>query len=317
MNRRCGTGGLLLLAVLRCGGDTWAGPADVALLDEHPTRGVTGTGLEETLTLSPGSTGAAGRPYWRKNLFKRALTDQKFLVTTWWPAESRRYAFTIPLGVALAGAIGSSTPSADFDLRWERSVEDWTVGDRRDVARALTRLGDPGSAVILVSGTYLISRWTGNERMQRVSSLSAEALLNSGLYSTVLKRMTSRTRPAAGGTGEFFVSHPEAGQSATSFPSGHATGAFAVAAVVAHEFSDKRWVPWMAYGTASLIAVSRVGLGRHFPSDILAGAVLGNSMGRMVVYRNGVAEPSHPLARLEPVFEPGNNGVGLSYRNAW
>lgn len=258
---------------------------------------------------------AADRPYWRRNLFKRFLGDQKFLATTWWPAEGRRYDFSIPMVTAIAAASGSST--GGIDRSWQRSIETWTTGEKRDVAEAFTLLGDSKTAAALLGGTYLASRWAGNLRMQRTASLSSEALLNTALYTGLLKRLTRRTRPASSGVGEFFVVHPGVGQEPTSFPSGHATGAFAVATIFAWEFREKRWVGWAAYGTASLVAVSRVGLGRHFPSDVLAGAVLGRSVGRMVTHRAGGEVASHPWDRLEPIYEPRNGGIGIGYRRVW
>ena len=45
--------------------------------------------------------------------------------------------------------------------------------------------------------------------------------------------VTRRTRPIAGGSGEFFVTDPLIGQNNHSFPSGHAMGAFSIAAVLA------------------------------------------------------------------------------------
>lgn len=50
----------------------------------------------EPLPLSAVSD-ATDRPYWRQNLFGRFFRDQEFLFTTWWPAESRRAGFTLPL----------------------------------------------------------------------------------------------------------------------------------------------------------------------------------------------------------------------------
>jgi hypothetical protein len=257
------------------------------------------------------------RPYWRRNLFRRFLGDQKFLVTSWWPEESRRIGFAVPLLVAVAGASGSADPGSGVDLRWQRSIEGWTVGGRRDVAEGFTKLGETETGIALLGSLYLVSRWTDSTRTQRAASLSAEALMNAGLHTALLKRLTRRTRPAAGGVGEFFVDRPVDGQDARSFPSGHASGAFAVATVFAWEFRDKRWVPWVAYGTATLIALSRVGLGRHFPSDVLAGAILGHSMGRLVVRRTGGTDDSRPWSGLEPLVDPENDGAGIAYRHSW
>lgn len=282
MDRCCSQGGALLLlaASLLLAGDARGA-------DRSPPP----PGPEKTCasTDAPASSGPCllpPRPYWRTNLFKRVLSDQPFLVTTWWPAEVRRVGFSAPVLAALAGATGSA--SGGIDLRWERSLEGWTAGGGRDAARALTRLGDAETAVVLLGGAYMISRWAGNDRLGRATSLSAEALFNAGLYSTLLKRFTRRTRPSSGGMGEFLVSRPGGGQEPTSFPSGHTMGAFAVAAVFAAEYRHRRWVPWVAYTAASLVALSRVGLGRHFPSDVLAGAMIGRSLGRMVARRNGI-----------------------------
>ncbi len=57
-----------------------------------------------------------------------------------------------------------------------------------------------------------------------------------------------------------------------SFPSSHAVNAFAIATFVAHYF--RRWrMPLFVF--ASLVALSRVVVGVHFPSDIAGGAVIG------------------------------------------
>jgi undecaprenyl-diphosphatase len=61
-----------------------------------------------------------------------------------------------------------------------------------------------------------------------------------------------------------------------SFPSGHALNAFALCGVLAPAFPP--WAP--AFGlVAGSVAASRVVLGRHYLSDVLAGALLGAALG--------------------------------------
>jgi len=60
-----------------------------------------------------------------------------------------------------------------------------------------------------------------------------------------------------------------------SFPSGHATTAFAAMAVLAFAHPRVVWVQVLALGLAALGAYSRVYVGVHFPYDILAGMLLG------------------------------------------
>ncbi len=65
-----------------------------------------------------------------------------------------------------------------------------------------------------------------------------------------------------------------------SFPSGHAQVAFTVATVLLWAFVRagklKWWSAAIILGVASLIGVSRMYVGAHFPSDVLGGAVLGS-----------------------------------------
>lgn len=85
-----------------------------------------------------------------------------------------------------------------------------------------------------------------------------DALGTSALLSSSLKALTREKRPD---TGE-----------RNSFPSGHATAAFAVAAMQS-AFHPKQAPLW--YAGAALIAGSRVRLHRHYTHDVLAGAALG------------------------------------------
>jgi hypothetical protein len=89
-------------------------------------------------------------------------------------------------------------------------------------------------------------------------------------------------------------------------------GAFSVAAVFAEEYHDKKWVPWLSYGLATLVGASRLVLGRHFPGDVIVGAVLGSSIGRGVVARSGEETPS-PRGTFGPVVGPDGRGVGIGW----
>jgi|SRR5208282_860532 len=61
-----------------------------------------------------------------------------------------------------------------------------------------------------------------------------------------------------------------------SFPSGHTMTAFAIALVVSYFYPS---LEGPLYFLAASIAFSRVALGMHFLSDVLAGAVLGSALG--------------------------------------
>jgi undecaprenyl-diphosphatase len=86
--------------------------------------------------------------------------------------------------------------------------------------------------------------------------------------SDIIKLVVSRPRPVPGANG-WFLNTPA---DVYSFPSKHASTAFSLAtSVILH----KKVLGWIAAVFAVLISVSRVYLGAHYWSDIIAGAVLG------------------------------------------
>jgi membrane-associated phospholipid phosphatase len=120
--------------------------------------------------------------------------------------------------------------------------------------------------------------------------LAGEAYADSAVVDFVMKIATRRLRPSdippSGPFSDtFFRSHVSPTGINTSFPSGHAAAAFAVATVFSHRYRQHRWVPWVAYGVASLISFSRVTNQSHFPSDVFLGAALGFTISEFAVLR--------------------------------
>ena len=103
------------------------------------------------------------------------------------------------------------------------------------------------------------------------------ALIVSSLASTGLKYMIGRKRPGTAGDG--IISRVQVRD--PSFPSGHTTVAFALATAVSILKPD-----WYVIAPCSIwagtVAVSRMYLGVHFPTDILGGMVLGTGFSFLV-----------------------------------
>ena len=67
-----------------------------------------------------------------------------------------------------------------------------------------------------------------------------------------------------------------------SFPSGHTTTAFALAATTANHYPDYKWY---SYGLATLVGISRIYVNAHWASDVVAGAGLGYASAKFVEYK--------------------------------
>jgi undecaprenyl-diphosphatase len=93
------------------------------------------------------------------------------------------------------------------------------------------------------------------------------------LFVTIIKRLIGRARPLVGGSLDPFLYSPFVWRADyASLPSGHATTAFAALVAFGTLWPRSRTL-WLVY--ALLIAVSRVVVTAHYPSDVLAGALVG------------------------------------------
>ncbi len=103
-----------------------------------------------------------------------------------------------------------------------------------------------------------------------------------GLFVTIVKRMIGRARPMVGGHLDPFLFSPFKWTAAyASLPSGHATTAFSV--LVAFGSLFPRWRTEILIYTG-LIALSRMVVNAHYPSDVFAGALVG-TVGALMVRR--------------------------------
>lgn len=98
---------------------------------------------------------------------------------------------------------------------------------------------------------------------------STFAMLTNGIITETMKRSFGRVRPNGG--------------CCKSFPSGHTSHSFTIAAV-AHELYGNQ-VGAFAYGLATLVAVSRMNDNKHYLSDVIFGAALGTTVGRAFSYQ--------------------------------
>jgi membrane-associated phospholipid phosphatase len=173
-----------------------------------------------------------------------------------------------------------------------------------DFAKTVTPFGGRRaeylSAALIIGG---ISAHDANVRDAGRDSLEAE-IIAGGIVTPLLKRAFGRARPIQEEGAHSF--HP---LSAThqSFPSGHATNAFAFATAVAGHY-DGWVVPAIVYTLASGVAMSRVNDRAHFPSDVLAGALIGRAIAKSIVFRH---QQGKATLMIMPALVGGRPGVML------
>jgi undecaprenyl-diphosphatase len=129
----------------------------------------------------------------------------------------------------------------------------------------ITELGDDEAAL----GLTLLLVAFGNEHQFETGKLMTVAFSGTDIAIFALKQIVRRTRPL----------EEKAGWD-SSFPSGHTGTAFAIATVLSNQYPRLR-IP--LYLGATLVGISRIYLGRHYPSDVLVGAAMGTLTATEVV----------------------------------
>lgn len=146
-----------------------------------------------------------------------------------------------------------------------------------------------------VGGLFVVGRFVGDQRFRNMSYALGEAAVLNGLLTTGLKYAVRRERPDRSNN--------------LSFPSGHTSDSFTLAAVLAHSYGPRAAIP--AYTIAGLIGVSRMARDVHHLSDVLAGATLGLLVGRSAAA--AIEGPDPRTGRHDPalVLSPVRGGVQL------
>lgn len=231
---------------------------------------------------------------------KRWACDGGALVTSplHWNGEDARMfaAFAASLGILIA-----------TDEQTYQAIQLRRSSTTDAISNATTDFGGPYAWAIsggLIAGGLIAK----NPAVRDTGRDALEAAAFASLITAVLKPTFGRERPyQSDGQTEF---HGFSSQY-KSFPSGHATTAFAVASVIAMR-TDGWIVPTVAYTLATIVAFDRVNDQQHFVADVFAGAAIGVSVGRFVVGRHRREAAATAAAELEIVPIP--DGVGARLR---
>jgi membrane-associated phospholipid phosphatase len=210
------------------------------------------------------------------------LHDQKCV---WlFPVQLAKGKHLIPT-LAVVGITAGLIVADSHDMPYFAKTNDWNRFNE-NFNGAFTGTFEAAVPVSL----YLYGLVRHSSYAEQTAILAGEAYADSAIPHVVIKVISRRYRPSTippngDFSGTFFKSSTTPFGKGSSFPSGHAAGAFSIATVIAQRYGNHRWVPFAAYGIAALFSFSRVPDRAHFPSDVFVGAALGYTITRYDVFR--------------------------------
>jgi undecaprenyl-diphosphatase len=196
----------------------------------------------------------------------------------WPPGLNRKTWWWFALGfIALLGLVVWFDPMVSvWAQAWPRPVNDFFA--------YITDYGlsdwilIPALVLFIVSGLLglVIRKRTPKLALLQMAQLYAYIFVGvalPGLIANIIKRGIGRGRPELlDQLGSLSFQNFFNDFTYQSFPSGHATTAFAFAFVVG--FMARRWFPFLLLAAVA-VGVSRVAVGAHYPTDVLGGVVVG------------------------------------------
>ncbi len=185
---------------------------------------------------------------------------------------------------------------------FNEAINQWVAGNSTKTTGDLAALVEPiGNDRYLLPVAAMVPLFAfgavgKNYKARKAALLGLESYLITGLFTQVLKHTVRRQRPY---------------ESNDSFPSGHSSSVFSIAAVMATVYKDTKWVPPVVYSLTSLTAISRLHKQAHWASDIFFGSAMGFFIGKSLVkfHREKPAKLS-----FVPLMSPEASSIAILYQ---
>lgn len=176
-------------------------------------------------------------------------------------------------------------------FHYDQEISDFLSKDNSQIANKISDvgnfLGGHTGAATIVAGSYFLGMIYENNKLKSVALITLNAIAAEAFLTQIAKKSFERSRPYRNeGPYEFSSEsrEPFSNDSRYSFWSGHAATAFAMATVISDSYRDELpYIPYLAYGLASVTAYARVHDKQHWASDVIAGAVAGHYISKLVM----------------------------------
>lgn len=225
----------------------------------------------------------------------------------------------VTLGVAMGSlfaylyAGNLITPRCPCDPNEVNGFDRGAIGNTSDAARALSDLTATAAIAVPLIADAVALKQGGRRAFTDDAIVFMQTLaVNSALVS-VAKYIAARPLPRTYAGDPNLINRVEGYR---SFYSGHTSLVFAAlsaSAMTVHlRYGAKTW-PWVVTGVVGgSVAIERVADGRHFPTDVIVGAVMGTTVGILVPRLHALKKP--PLTPSVTPIRGGGTGVGMSFR---
>ena len=159
----------------------------------------------------------------------------------------------------------------------------------------ITNINQSTPGLCFLAALWLLLMWKGGKKGRIVGILLIPLIFMSDqLSSSLIKKFVERPRPCHDLDGVPVLENIHLlvpCGSGYSFPSSHAVNAFAIATFASNYF--RRWA-WAWFSIATLMSLSRVFVGVHYPSDIAGGAIIGAGCAAIMIGIWRIFEKSFP-----------------------
>ena len=168
----------------------------------------------------------------------------------------------------------------------DNELQDWVQDHRSSTTNRVSRWSNRQMRRVknlTIGGFYLSGIVFKNQKAKETALFCLESVFLAEWITAGIKHLVGRTRPAANkGAFDFNPLKFPAPATSLSFPSGHATTAFALSSVIAEQYRSTP-LTIALYGSATVASLARVNDNLHFMSDLLWGGVIGVWVGKTIV----------------------------------
>ncbi|MBA4372363.1 MAG: hypothetical protein C0402_05825 [Thermodesulfovibrio sp.] len=178
-------------------------------------------------------------------------------------------------------------------ITWVKEHRTFQYEDWYQPFDQLIKISTHGTTLITISLLLFLGTKKYSLRISNMAKIVFIGMIASGIAVQALKHLIGRARPRV--TFEAVFVGPSMSSDYDSFPSGHTTLAFCLAYMLSRDYPR---FSALFYLFAILAAMDRLIWLSHFPSDIVAGVLLGTIVGRFILERN-------PFRTKQPVGIPG------------